>query len=796
MVVIQNNNNKSTQGLGRLFSTAVYQSLGCMDNNAFNHNPNATIDDGSCCYSEGCTDASAVNYDSNACYDNGSCNYDIIGCMNPAYQEYDASATVNDQSMCLTLITVGCTDASQTTSAFGVTYNTYSNYGTYAQTCSNCGQDTTPNCCCIEHIPGCMNASATNHDNNATVDDGSCVYDILGCTNATAFNYDSNATMDDGTCCFYDGCTDPTALNYDATACYDDGSCNYPTPGCTDPTACNYNPAATTDDGSCVLPNGCTDASACNYDANATCDDGSCTYTSGCTDSNADNYDAAACSDDGSCIYTGCMDQNYLEYDASYNNDPGGLCITLIVYGCTDATAFNYNPAANVDNDSCVPFIPGCTDQTACNYNSAANTDDSSCTFPDGCTDPTAANYDPNANCDDGSCTYGVPGCTTPCWSNYNPNATIDDGSCGGTYTPNAYGAGGCTNPTACNYDANALCDDGSCVLPDGCTDPNATNFDPAATCDDGSCTPCINGCMDPNMGDFSVYATCHNPGSCNYGYGGNTWTGANDDTTHWVVNGDNTINSIQNSNIYITKNSGNSNNYVKLNTNAYLNKDLFRDTTTNWDGTGSYYMVQFDARTSPGDEVKMRIYADSPASSTITSSESIYYYGANNIYKTFYMFFEALPNTGNPNEGPNNYSLRTTSFNTGETVFIKNIKVRQNKLDINNISSVNVNSIIHPTNTDDGKYFYFEETDMNILLSAAGLGNDFTSGSTVDAIQVRGGLPIKAGTVKIWDDSSANSSPGDNSDTDSDSHGRWEPSNEAAADDWQVGDKIILTLP
>ena len=45
---------------------------------------------------------------------------------------------------------------------------------------------------------------------------------------------------------------------------------------------------------------------------------------------------------------------------------------------------FNYNPDANVNDGSCVPFIYGCTDESACNYDSTANTDDDSCTFVDG----------------------------------------------------------------------------------------------------------------------------------------------------------------------------------------------------------------------------------------------------------------------------------------------------------------------------------------------------------------------------------------------------------------------------
>ena len=41
--------------------------------------------------------------------------------------------------------------------------------------------------------------------------------------------------------------------------------------------------------------------------------------------------------------------------------------------------AFNYNENANVDNDSCVPFIYGCTMDIFSNYNPLANTDNGSC---------------------------------------------------------------------------------------------------------------------------------------------------------------------------------------------------------------------------------------------------------------------------------------------------------------------------------------------------------------------------------------------------------------------------------
>ncbi len=75
----------------------------------------------------------------------------------------------------------------------------------------------------------------------------------------------------------------------------------------------------------------------------------------GCTDSAAMNYNSTATSNDGSCVYC--------------------------VYGCIDSTQFNYNPLATCDDGSCISFTYGCTDSAAMNYLSNATFNDGSCIY-------------------------------------------------------------------------------------------------------------------------------------------------------------------------------------------------------------------------------------------------------------------------------------------------------------------------------------------------------------------------------------------------------------------------------
>ena len=63
-----------------------------------------------------------------------------------------------------------------------------------------------------------------------------------------------------------------------------------------------------------------------------------------------------------------------------------------------------------LDADVIVVPIYGCTDATATNFDATATEDDGSCEYPPepilGCMDDTATNFDANATQDDGSCQY------------------------------------------------------------------------------------------------------------------------------------------------------------------------------------------------------------------------------------------------------------------------------------------------------------------------------------------------------------------------------------------------------
>ena len=483
---------------------------GCTDPAACNYDPAAIIDDGSCAVNDdcgvcggdnsscgGCTDPAACNYDPAAVIDDGSC---ILG------GEDLTVIILTDNYPGETTWTV--TDTAGTVVASGGPYATAATEY-IEQVCIDAGcytftiNDSWGDGICCAYGTGAYTVSsngtvlASGGEFTTTEATEVCLGSGFGCTDPAACNYDAAATTDDGSCDFscY-GCTDPAACNYDPSATIDDGLCELPDPidGC--PT-CDYPlniveaslaggaaGTAVTTAASGTLgvldvvlnwTNTTGDASwAADMQIEIGLPDGSCAAIGG--------YDViSACTDLGnyavvwptwnitaSGTYTASVDLSASALSGT------GLWSFTVVNGYSTSAGAGYDVTLTL-NGLCTSDnidIPGCTEPSACNYNPLANVDDGSCDFAScsGCTDASACNYDPTATTDDGTCEFtSCAGCTDPAACNYDATATIDDGSCLQT-------------------DACGVCggDNSTCS---GCTDPEAENYDPAAIVDDGSCT-------------------------------------------------------------------------------------------------------------------------------------------------------------------------------------------------------------------------------------------------------------------------------------------------------------------
>ena len=257
----------------------------------------------------------------------------------------------------------------------------------------------------------------------------------------------------------------------------------------------------------------------------------------GCTYSTAINYNPLANTDDSSCYYNpGCTSPTYVEYDASCDFDDGS-CHTLVVLGCMDVTAFNYNPLANTEIiGSCIAIVEGCMQPLAFNYNVNANVSDTCVAVLYGCTDPTMFNYCVDCNTSNNDCDPYVFGCTDSTMFNYNPLANADNNSC----TPFVFG---CTDPSMLNYDPLSNTEDFTCIeFLYGCMDEAALNYDSLANTENESCITIVEGCMDLNAYNYSAEANVSDD-NCLYSAGCITGPGLpywlNDVCYAWVISVD-----------------------------------------------------------------------------------------------------------------------------------------------------------------------------------------------------------------------------------------------------------------
>ncbi|MGB1577529.1 MAG: hypothetical protein ACPG9S_05895 [Flavobacteriales bacterium] len=324
--------------------------------------------------------------------------------------------------------------------------------------------------CCLYPTEGCTSVVACNYDPNACTDDGSCI-DI--CFDSNCFRIEMTDEYGDGwNGASWSLSNIEGTLGYEGGgladgesgvqgACMEDGCYLFQVTDGVWPDEVGWTiygvdggPFSGGAGESFVVTfnsvQGCTDSQACNYDEDACSDDGSCIYEDNpATDMTATQWVLT--------LVEGCSggEETYLmDFNADYTTEandgtPGTwrLCETTLnvyeifaTYGLAwNGTEFNglYTVPFGTGGGCCnlAPVLEGCTDASACNYEAAANWTDGSCTYP-GCQDAMACNYDPLAGCA-GPCDYPpayLEGCTNPMSSNYNAIATVDDGSCDLSY--------------------------------------------------------------------------------------------------------------------------------------------------------------------------------------------------------------------------------------------------------------------------------------------------------------------------------------------------------------------------
>ena len=278
-------------------------------------------------------------------------------------------------------------------------------------------------------------------------------------------------------------------------------------------------------------------------------------------------------------VIDGCTDDDYVEFNPAANNDDGS-CLTLHTYGCTDPTAFNYDPNATMmdlipDCDYLLEIFDAGGDGWGNSYIGVYQNGIDLGTYTLG-----PGNYGGSWNIilDPGVPVeiryFEVGGPQQPpqevqfqTWHNsfkltnadgfvlmhegQNPFANNGQGAlqsfespfwtkyvgipfCGNTCIPTVYG---CTDSNSFNYDSLANVDDGSCIpFVYGCTNEFAFNYDSLANMDDGSCIAIVNGCTDSTADNYNALANTDD-GSCYY-IGCTDTTALNYDPNATVNNG------------------------------------------------------------------------------------------------------------------------------------------------------------------------------------------------------------------------------------------------------------------
>ena len=346
--------------------------LGCTNPNATNFNPEATFDDGSCVLPQipGCIDPNAINYNPQATINDGSCEYETTECEGTLAQLYVCTFS-NGQNVSLNIL---AEDSSYVYSANGLPN----------------GLITVIDICLPDS--GCVNVQMANNAQEGGWYGGYFWIQVDGVEiiNETLnddYIYEEVEFSLDGSCGGNSaaGCMDPNAYNYNEIAIEDDGSCIY---------SCNEDPTLIT---YCYENN-------LNYvwtiSETSPGEGASIAFLSGYIEEGWDwlyIYDGADTSSPLIDIIDGDIS------GMSYQGSGSSISVEFVIDGIFDCQNSDYDPV--VMAVLCGSF-EGCGDPEASNY-VPGGTNNEACEYDVyGCTDATALNYNPEANEDDDSCEY------------------------------------------------------------------------------------------------------------------------------------------------------------------------------------------------------------------------------------------------------------------------------------------------------------------------------------------------------------------------------------------------------
>jgi len=375
---------------------------GCTDPAATNYDPLAAFDDGSCTYAN-CTDVTLNMIDSYGDGWNG--NYFVLTssagvvAMNATLASgLSGTATACLPDDCYTISWVNgsfMTEVSWTLTE-DATGNVLASGGAP-------GAGTV----CLPAIYGCTDPGASNYDPLANTDDGSCTYPCIAADTSESFEVNTGAWVQDASSAYNwtmdaagtpSSSTGPSAAFDGVNYMFTESSGNY---GATSSLIAGCVDMSGWTDPAMVMAYHMYGAAMGTLDVDVSTDGGA-TWTNEWTMSgdqgNVWNEAVISLS-----AYSGQISVKISgTTGTSFTSD---MAIDLVRFmempsaGCMDPMASNYDPAATIDDGSCI--YPGCTDAAATNYNSGANAD---CAGVAGGQDMSCCTY-PQANtldfCDD-----------------------------------------------------------------------------------------------------------------------------------------------------------------------------------------------------------------------------------------------------------------------------------------------------------------------------------------------------------------------------------------------------------